>query len=382
MASPFSRTLRSIDGDSASPLWATVLAGLLISSWGTWFVVARVPLRAISSEARLALEPAVIPLEVSTPGTVTELHLELGAEVREGDLLAVQDRAADEIERARQHRRRQALRGELLALQRQILAQEDSIRRADAAIESEEAERTARVAVYELDRTLAEEELERTRQLRERGGASAQDLSRARATARKATVVKEAETLAAGRKAQESLRQRSERHATLEQLKRDEQRLMGELASTASELERIRHLLTTKEVRAPTHGWIAEIADVSVGEYLTAGESLGAVLLDGDVRIVAMFEPAEVLGRVHAGQSGTLRVEGRTSTPLRSIRGRVERVGRELRDGLVRVELVLEATPEASRLAQHGLRGTVEIEVERVSPAELVLRAAGRLVAP
>ena len=106
------------------------------------------------------------------------------------------------------------------------------------------------------------------------------------------------------------------------------------------------------------------------------------VLLDGDVRIVAMFEPAEVLGRVHAGQSGTLRVEGRTSTPLRSIRGRVERVGRELRDGLVRVELVLEATPEASRLAQHGLRGTVEIEVERVSPAELVLRAAGRLVAP
>jgi hypothetical protein len=48
----------------------------------------------------------------------------------------------------------------------------------------------------------------------------------------------------------------------------------------------------------------------------------------------------------------------------------------ELRDGRVRVELALTGRPAGMRL-QHGLPGRVEIEVERLSPAALVMRAAG-----
>jgi len=49
-----------------------------------------------------------------------------------------------------------------------------------------------------------------------------------------------------------------------------------------------------------------------------------------------------------------------------------------VRDGLVRVEFA-PALSAAPRLAlQHGLPGSIEVGIEQVSPAQLVLRAAGR----
>ena len=49
-------------------------------------------------------------------------------------------------------------------------------------------------------------------------------------------------------------------------------------------------------------------------------------------------------------------------------------------DGALHVELEL-AADAASRIpVQHGLTASVAVEVERVSPAALVLRAAGKLV--
>jgi hypothetical protein len=46
----------------------------------------------------------------------------------------------------------------------------------------------------------------------------------------------------------------------------------------------------------------------------------------------------------------------------------------------VRVELSVERALEFPVELQHGLPGRLEIEIERVSPATLVLRSAGALV--
>ncbi len=54
-------------------------------------------------------------------------------------------------------------------------------------------------------------------------------------------------------------------------------------------------------------------------------------------------------------------------------------VADELRDGLVRVELGVGALP-ANLPLSHALPGSVEIEVERVRPAWLVLRSLGGLL--
>jgi membrane fusion protein (multidrug efflux system) len=59
----------------------------------------------------------------------------------------------------------------------------------------------------------------------------------------------------------------------------------------------------------------------------------------------------------------------------------VSSVGSEIRGGRVRVELAVRPNPASPIPLQHGLPGAVEVEVERLAPVSLVLRAAGRLVA-
>nr|MCH9685310.1 hypothetical protein [Deltaproteobacteria bacterium] len=56
---------------------------------------------------------------------------------------------------------------------------------------------------------------------------------------------------------------------------------------------------------------------------------------------------------------------------------RVQTVGHEPRDGAIVVELSIEYVPSTITL-EHGLPGSLEVELERVSPASLLLRAAGR----
>jgi membrane fusion protein (multidrug efflux system) len=96
--------------------------------------------------------------------------------------------------------------------------------------------------------------------------------------------------------------------------------------------------------------------------------------------VIAEFVPAAALGRVKAGQPARLRLTGFPWAQYGSVGAAVSSVGSEIRDGKVRVELTVR--PEAaSRIpAQHGLPGSVEVEVERISPAYLMLRAAGRFL--
>ena len=76
-----------------------------------------------------------------------------------------------------------------------------------------------------------------------------------------------------------------------------------------------------------------------------------------------------------------MRPDGFPWTQYGTLPATVSRIASEPRSGLVRVELDVQKRPDSAIPIQHGLPGTLEIEVERVSPAELVLRAAGRRLA-
>ncbi len=92
------------------------------------------------------------------------------------------------------------------------------------------------------------------------------------------------------------------------------------------------------------------------------------------------FLPPAALGRIQPGQPAQLRLEGFPWTQYGAVSATVTNVASEVRDGQVRVELAVR--PDAAPLIplQHGLPGTVEVEVDRVSPATLVLRTAGLLL--
>jgi membrane fusion protein (multidrug efflux system) len=116
------------------------------------------------------------------------------------------------------------------------------------------------------------------------------------------------------------------------------------------------------------------------GAYVAEGQRLATIVPDGDLIIAADFSPSLTLGRVRPGQPGRLRLDAFPWAQYGTIPATVSRVATEIRDNFVRVEFAVAPDAAQSRLVQHGLLGSVEVSVEEVSPASLVLRAAGLLL--
>jgi multidrug resistance efflux pump len=134
--------------------------------------------------------------------------------------------------------------------------------------------------------------------------------------------------------------------------------------------------------RAPVAGRLGEVATLQVGGMVHVGARLGAVVPPGALKIMTDFLPPAALGRIQPGQPARLRLEGFPWTQYGDVAATVASVASEVREGRVRVELAVR--PEAAPLIplQHGLPGTIEVEVDHVSPAQLVLRTAGLLAMP
>jgi membrane fusion protein (multidrug efflux system) len=122
---------------------------------------------------------------------------------------------------------------------------------------------------------------------------------------------------------------------------------------------------------------VAQLAEVAPGAVVEKGQRLAVVVPEGDPRVVACFAPGKALGRVRAGQRAAVRLTGFPSMQFGSLEARVTGLGSEVSEGCVRVELALEDAGETNLPLEHGLPGQVEVELERVSPAALLLRAAG-----
>ncbi|MEM7310250.1 MAG: HlyD family secretion protein [Planctomycetota bacterium] len=142
-------------------------------------------------------------------------------------------------------------------------------------------------------------------------------------------------------------------------------------------MARLEAEIARRSLRAPAAGEVAELTPLTRGSWVGAGATLATVVAPGALAVEADFPAAAAVGRIRPGQRGRLRLDGFPWARFGSVPVEVARVGAEARDGLVRVELHLDAGETAVPLG-HGLVGTVEVEVERVSPFELLLRSAGR----
>jgi len=88
---------------------------------------------------------------------------------------------------------------------------------------------------------------------------------------------------------------------------------------------------------------------------------------------------------IQPGQTAQLKLDGYPWTIYGTVPAKVTRVGTEpgivatpeAIPGTVRVELDIETPSDPRIQLQHGLTATVEIEVARVSPVALLMRAIG-----
>jgi hypothetical protein len=104
--------------------------------------------------------------------------------------------------------------------------------------------------------------------------------------------------------------------------------------------------------------------------------SLSAQLTDA-ARLTARF-PAAVLSQIRLGQTGQVQVDGFPAAQYGTLEFKVADISDELADGQVQATLVLQPSASNSIPLRSGLNGTVELDLERVSPATWALRLAGQ----
>lgn len=376
MPTPFARTLRSIRSDGFRPSTTGALAAALaLGAWTAWLVLARVDVLEVCPGARVEARGALVPIEARAGGTVLTARLELGRAVRAGDVLVELDPAALGLEEAEERERAAAAEAELAALGRQRAAEElAAAETAPLALAALEESRLRR-AEHELSLSLANEEVSRLEQLESGGIVSELDLVRARGAVRSRELALELHDASELRRAGEERRATAERDARLVALARETERQRGISAAARARLERLAHERGELTILAPRDGVLAERRELAAGARLEAGDRVAALVASGELSVVAELEPSAALGRVAPGQRAELRLDGFPWSRHGTLGLRVARVAGEPRDGKVRVELdIVRAT---SIPLQHGLPGTLEVVVERVSPAELLLRGAG-----
>ena len=376
MSNPFSRTLRALDTEGGHAWLPTAIAGCLLIAWAAWFLAARIVLYETSTSARLEVAAAVHPVDARLTGRIVRVNLPVGQAVRAGDVLVELEGDAERLAVSEAQTRRQSLAPEIEAVRREIAAEERAIadERRAAIVARDEQRALLREAEAALD--LAVEESRRLGRLRAEGVIPEVDDVRARAEVLRRRAAAEAAAATVGRIAEDQKTRESDRLVRIQRLRGMLSRLEGEARTAGASVSRLEYEVERRVLRAPVDGRIAEAAELRVGGMIAEGDRLATIVPEGGLRVVAQFPPAAAIGRVRSGQPGRVRLSGFPWAQYGSIGAVVDRVADEVRDGLVRVELSVTTLPESLPIS-HALPGSVEVEVERVRPAALVLRTLG-----
>jgi len=381
MPTAFTRTLRALRADGfAWSIGGIVLAIVLLAVWAAWLGFAKVAQYETSDSARLEVDRATYVLQADSAGRVVVSNLTLGREVRVGDVLVELDANPERLEIAEQMARQGGLEPQLESLRAERAAAVQARGREQDANHAAIAEARARIAEAEQPAAFAEGEAARTKRLLDQGLTSEREYARTQADARHANAAVETLRQVLSRLEREQRTHATDREMQIRRLEVDIRRLESDKVTASSSINRLQYAAERRKIRAPISGRLGEVATLRTGAVLEEGDRIGSIVPSGKLRIVAEFPAAAALGRIRPGQSARLRLKGFPWTQYGSIAGRVSTVANEIRAGTVRVECDLADETPVNVPAQHGLVGTVEVQVEQVTPVALVLRAAGRMV--
>ena len=381
MASSFHRTSQSLRLDRG--MWsitAFAVAITLAAAWLVWAFKAVVVRYEVSDSARLEVDAAAYPIESQTAGRLTASQLTLGKEVRAGDVLVELDNRSEQLALEQERVHRASLAPQLAALRAEVESDEqgNAAERAAVVVATGGAEAQRRQA--EAQAALAEEEAARANRLRSEGLISEAEARRANADAQSKRAAVESMKASVARLEPELQIRRRDRDAAAAETRGDIAGLESEVEASAANTRRLEFEIEKRRIRAPITGRLSECATLRPGAYITAGQQLGIIVPGSKLQVVAEFSPQAALGKIHPGQNAIVKLDGFPWAQFGTLSASVVRVAGEIRAGKVRVELAVHS-PEGSRIRlTHGLPGSVEVEVEQISPAVLLLRSAGRAV--
>jgi multidrug resistance efflux pump len=374
MSIAFSRSMRLFDvSDFRGPVLSIAVAAVVLGGWFVWAVRSRVSLYEVANTARLEVEHAAYPIEAPVSGRVVRNYLVLGQRVEAGQLLLELDDSSERLKLAEQQTQPLARETQVAALRGEIAAGEKALDEArqtaraaldQARAQLKEAEEAARFAHVEEDRLSP---------LRKSGIISELEFLRLKSETQKRDAATASARLAVVKLEQEHRTIGRDREVQLERLKGEITRVESQMSTDQATIKRMQYEIGVRRIAASVSGQIGEVTEQHPGTFVQTGAKLGAIIPEGGLKVVAYFPPESALGRIQPGQPALLRLDGFPWGRYGSLAAAVTTVAGEAKDGRVRVELQLLRDQVVAIPLQHGLPGTVEIEVRKVSPLMLVV---------
>jgi hemolysin D len=385
MAYPFERTLRSLNGyESGTRVLLVVLVTLGLGGLTVWAFGARIPVMKVSSQGRIEPHNAVYRLEPPAAGRVVRSLLNLDEVVKQGDLLIEFDTRSEQLELEQSKATAAAAEQELSVIRAQIANKKDEAAAnglVDEVAVREEVEKEGEIAPRHR---LAEQRAQLAQQSPSGSISELEKLER-RTEVDSLAYASRAQSLAVVRIKREQAVRRQTVAAQLLGLQREALRSEGQLRELKVTMDRLQYLIDRRHYRAPATGRLVDVVELAAGDFIADGQRLGTILAtDAEVRVRARF-PKEMVGIIQPGQMAQLKLDGYPWTIYGTVPARVTRVGTEpginatpeAIPGTVRVELDIQARADPRIQLQHGLTAEVDVEVARVSPIALLLRALG-----
>lgn len=379
MAMPFSQTLRALGDEShARPALLLAFAAPALALWCGWFFAATLPDYETATDARIEADRPLFRVLAPAAGVLRSTSLVVGRRVRQGEILAELDSQREAARLAEERARLGSLTAVLQSQktetesQRQAFAAARRVAELDARQAAVRLESSQRASAYSEDRAARWKALSDAKLVsKEDGEQRAADFDARKGELRESQIALRKVTL------EWELKQR-ERQATLQRLAAAEVATARDIEVCKATLARLEYELQERTIRSPIDGTVAETARIQVGSLVQMGESLGVVIPSGSLHISARMSPADALGRVRPGQAARMQLRGFPAAQYGTLKAVVTSVASEPRDGGIHVELSASSDHLSLVPIEHGMPGTVQIEVAALSPAQLVLRAAGR----
>jgi multidrug resistance efflux pump len=382
MASTFFRSVRSLEADNSQRSYlGFALAASLLAAWIVWFFLARVSVYAVTNKADLEVDRAAHPVESVVSGRVVATHLMIDQEVKAGDVLVELDSGAQQFQLSEEKTQVAGASPQIRSREEEIVSEGRALEQEQQSAKDALEEARAHYREAEAAAQFAQAEAERLRKMYNAGVVAELDLNRSVADAQQRRAAADSLKYAVERLEGEQRTRTNERRAHIEQLTSELNRLRGDQATAGVTLQRLEEEVDRRYIRAPIDGKLGEVAPLRVGAVVHEGDKLAAVIPSGKLRVVANFDPPAALGRIRPGQHARLRLEGFPWAQYGSVSATITNVASEIRDGSIRVEMAIDENSSSRIPLQHGLPGSVEVQIESVSPASLVMRTAGSLLA-
>jgi membrane fusion protein (multidrug efflux system) len=150
----------------------------------------------------------------------------------------------------------------------------------------------------------------------------------------------------------------------------------SKIATIQAELAEQEQAAAHKILRAPKAARVAEIMPLQQGQWITAGTTLATLIPEGELRVIAQFNPVDAQGYLQMGQTAKIQVDSFPWLQYGALHARVVQVNEAERNGSIRVLLAL--TDKSHLALQQGMTAKIIVNVAAATPWELLLQSLGR----